>query len=417
MAMTHAPAPAGAGPPGQRGRAQRDPRPGAGPDRAGRRPGRSGPGVHCALVANGATAPSATLPAAAGGRLLSWPAGLVLVAVGEGEPGGVTGGGGPVRQRAGLLPGTVSLRRGRGRGRAAGAGRAGALPPRGRALFPAASSHPAAAGRLLAGVPGRPAAVHTPARSRTHAGPPRPGTAPPQRRSIPMVKQQRAQRTREALVESAAAVFDREGFSVASLTTISSRAGVSTGALHFHFASKAALADAVEDAAAGRLGAITRYGEDGAGDALQCLVDATHDLARGLSADVVLRAGFALGGDHVYAAKRDLRRLWRQWVEKTLQRAAGEGGLHETVTPQDAVITLVAATAGFEVLGAGDPAWLSYRTLTRFWQLLLPRLASASALGRLTAQGRGTGTGAGARAAHNAGNSATPGTKAAGAAR
>ena len=55
-----------------------------------------------------------------------------------------------------------------------------------------------------------------------------------------MVKQERALRTREALIESAAEVFDREGFSVASLTAISSRAGVSNGALHFHFASKAA---------------------------------------------------------------------------------------------------------------------------------------------------------------------------------
>ena len=51
------------------------------------------------------------------------------------------------------------------------------------------------------------------------------------------------------------------------------------------------------------------------------------------------------------------------------------------------MITVVAATMGFEVLGAQDPVWLSCRTLTRFWQLLLPRLASASALGRLTAEG------------------------------
>ena len=201
-----------------------------------------------------------------------------------------------------------------------------------------------------------------------------------------MVKQERALRTREALIKSAAVVFDRDGFSVASLTVISHQAGVSNGALHFHFATKAALAGAVEDAAAHRLGRITLREEE-TGSALQLLVDATHDLARGLHDDVVLRTGFELSGDHVYVAKRDLRHQWRQWVEETLRRADAEGALHETMTPEDAVITLVAATTGLEVLGAQDPVWLSCRTLTRFWQLLLPRLASASALGRLTAEG------------------------------
>lgn len=75
-----------------------------------------------------------------------------------------------------------------------------------------------------------------------------------------MVKQERAARTRETLIRSAAQIFDREGFSVASLTGISSLAGVSNGALHFHFASKAALADAVEAAALIRLLAVTDVG-------------------------------------------------------------------------------------------------------------------------------------------------------------
>ncbi|WP_159062215.1 TetR family transcriptional regulator, partial [Streptomyces caniscabiei] len=65
-----------------------------------------------------------------------------------------------------------------------------------------------------------------------------------------MAKQERAVRTRENLIRSAAEVFDREGYAVASITTISARAGVSNGALHFHFASKAALAEAVAEAAA-----------------------------------------------------------------------------------------------------------------------------------------------------------------------
>lgn len=202
-----------------------------------------------------------------------------------------------------------------------------------------------------------------------------------------MAKQERALRTREALINSAAAVFDREGYRTASLTAISGQAGVSNGALHFHFASKAALAEAVEEAAAHRLTRITVHGEQRPGQALQCLVDATHHLAGTLHDDAVLRAGFALGSEHLYTGERDLRRQWTQWVESTLKRADGEGELADTVVARDAVVAVVAATVGFEVLGAQDTEWLSYRTLTRFWRLLLPRLAAPAALGHLQAAG------------------------------
>ncbi|MEU7396585.1 TetR family transcriptional regulator [Streptomyces albogriseolus] len=186
-----------------------------------------------------------------------------------------------------------------------------------------------------------------------------------------MAKQERALRTREALIKSAATVFDRDGFSVASLSAISSLAGVSNGALHFHFASKAALADSVEDAAADRLHRLIGMREDGAGNALQLLVDTSHDLARRLADDVVLRAE------------------WHQWVAAILERAEREGVL-SAVSPEAAAASVVAATTGFEVLGTHDPRWLSNRTITRFWQLLLPRLAVASALGDIEAAGSRT---------------------------
>ncbi|MFJ5265825.1 ScbR family autoregulator-binding transcription factor [Streptomyces sp. NPDC088387] len=215
-----------------------------------------------------------------------------------------------------------------------------------------------------------------------------------------MARQQRALRTREALINSAAAVFDREGFSVASLHAISSLAGVSNGALHFHFANKAVLADAVQEAAAGRLAAIGALHEGRAGNALQLVVDASHELARALGADVVLRAGFELSRGQVpHGRPRDLHRQWYLWVEACLKRAEGEGVLNAAV-PRHAASSVVAATTGFEVLARRDPQWLSARTVTRFWQLLLPRLADPALLGTLTPAGTprpdaGPGNGAG----------------------
>ncbi|AVZ77951.1 hypothetical protein SLUN_38630 (plasmid) [Streptomyces lunaelactis] len=204
-----------------------------------------------------------------------------------------------------------------------------------------------------------------------------------------MAKQERAVRTRNALIESAAELFDRDGFELASLSTISARAGVSSGALHFHFSSKAALADAVGQEAAQRLDRITQQQADGA---LQMLIDATHALIRTLEDDVVLRAGFDLSDslEHV-RAEAGLRRTWQEWVEDVLVRADGEGSLARGPSVRDAATAVVAVTAGLESLGRQDARWLSHTPLTRFWRLLLPRLAESSSLDTLVASGTGAG--------------------------
>ncbi|GAA2796617.1 ScbR family autoregulator-binding transcription factor [Streptomyces showdoensis] len=201
-----------------------------------------------------------------------------------------------------------------------------------------------------------------------------------------MAKQERAIRTRNALIESAAALFDRDGFEVASLATISARAGVSSGALHFHFQSKAALADAVVGAAGERLVRITR---DREALPLQILIDASHELVQGLRADSVLRAGFDLSAnaERRPRAAQDLRRLWRDWVESTVARAEREGHLAPDVTARDVAAAVVAVAAGHEVLGHQDPCWLERAPLTRFWSFLLPRVVGAARVGLFVASG------------------------------
>jgi hypothetical protein len=74
-------------------------------------------------------------------------------------------------------------------------------------------------------------------------------------------------------------------------------------------------------------------------------------------------------------------------VEDTVVRAAREGLLSD-VAPRDLAATVVGATVGFAELGGHDVRWLSRITRTRFWALLLPRMASAPALRMVTASGR-----------------------------
>ncbi|MER5950754.1 helix-turn-helix domain-containing protein [Streptomyces sp. NPDC001904] len=220
-------------------------------------------------------------------------------------------------------------------------------------------------------------------------------------------------RTRTALLTSAAEGFAREGFHVASLTDISRRAGVSNGALHFHFANKAALAAAVEEEASLRLTLLTRghHGSDSRDDAdrgdedsgsrddaggggpdadgpvLQHLVDSTHALARALRGDGVLRGGFCLTLEPAYPSSRDLHAQWGAWVQDALERARRAGELADTVTPQDAGATVIAATIGTVVLGVQHPDWLSRQSVTRFWRLVLPRLARTGTAQRVRAEG------------------------------
>ncbi|CAL9646106.1 MULTISPECIES: ScbR family autoregulator-binding transcription factor [Streptomyces] len=197
-----------------------------------------------------------------------------------------------------------------------------------------------------------------------------------------MVKQERALRTRQALIRAGAELFAREGFVAASLSTISGEAGVSNGALHFHFESKRALARAVEDEALARLRLVIEESLGRDGRALPALVDATYGLVDRIAEDVVVRAGFELGDDPGRGESASLRREWQHWVEETVRRAERDGWLARGVSADDAATVVVAATVGFEVLGGEEAAWLSQERVAGLWKLLLPRLTERPTLVR-----------------------------------
>ncbi|WP_393072035.1 ScbR family autoregulator-binding transcription factor [Streptomyces sp. LN704] len=204
-----------------------------------------------------------------------------------------------------------------------------------------------------------------------------------------MVKQVRAARTRQALVRAAAEVFADDGYALASLPAISRRAGVSTGALHFHFPSKDLLAREVEaaatvslqrlaarrDAPPGRVPPVPA-GAGGAGAGLQLLVDVSRELVLGLSSDPVLRAGFGLGGDPSRKSGEGPGRWWSEWVHALLREAHGAGELAEGVSPEAAAVAVVAATLGLAGLASRHRFHLSPHLVEQFWALLLPGLAA-----------------------------------------
>ncbi|WP_394430829.1 TetR family transcriptional regulator [Streptomyces sp. SGAir0957] len=80
-----------------------------------------------------------------------------------------------------------------------------------------------------------------------------------------MARQERAEQTRRRLIEAAATEFAAHGYTGASLLGIATSAGVTMGALTFHFSSKSTLADAVQEAGAAATRAVLRDGAPGPG--------------------------------------------------------------------------------------------------------------------------------------------------------
>ncbi|MFD3660563.1 TetR family transcriptional regulator [Streptomyces sp. NPDC058659] len=211
-----------------------------------------------------------------------------------------------------------------------------------------------------------------------------------------MAMQQRAERTRQEILSAAALVFDGLGYERASLARIAGTARVTTGALVFHFATKADLAAAVR----GRAHAVTRTTVESAclstegvgGTAIDKLMLTTHALIRLFETDHAARAGERLARELDAADPCP----WRLEVARLARYAAAEQALRPGV---DA--TAVAALIGYVITGvelemrrspstaADDETWPPTGTgailgpaeerLCRIWELILPGLVHPAA--------------------------------------
>ncbi|WP_327358768.1 ScbR family autoregulator-binding transcription factor [Streptomyces sp. NBC_01304] len=197
--------------------------------------------------------------------------------------------------------------------------------------------------------------------------------------------QTRSEQTRRRLILAGAEMFDRHGYANATIGQIAGAAGMTKGALYFHFASKDGLADAVQQRGRELLGDfVQRQWEQGAAP-VQAVIDLTHWLAAKLRSDPLMRAGFRISKECT-GRKPPVVGFHQVWITEVLRllgqaRAAGELREH---TAQDGPETLLFATVcGIEVL-AGTPlpsAELSYR-IGALWEPLLSVLVPPHDLGR-----------------------------------
>lgn len=229
-----------------------------------------------------------------------------------------------------------------------------------------------------------------------------------------MIKQERAERTREAIIRAAAAVFERDGFTAAPLGEITRLATVTKGALYFHFASKRDLALAVVNEAADTVQWLLERARrrQAVELPLQTLIDLSHALVGRLAGDQVLRAGLRLGTDEdLHPDRVGLSLDWASVVDEVLRRPAAAdtgstspdpGALPAPRTASDSgpparpslgKDALACVLTGLELLFRRSPQLVEQETLTSVWRLLLPGLIDSGEADRYEPSGTGTGTG------------------------
>ena len=200
-----------------------------------------------------------------------------------------------------------------------------------------------------------------------------------------MSRAERAARTREAILDAAAEVFDRNGYPGAGLAEILETAGVTKGALYFHFASKEELARAVI-AEQFTIEPEPRD-DDATGGALQVLIDLTFTMARRLVDNVRVRAAIRLAIEHASFAVPlpDPYLEWIRVVRELLVQARENGELRPGADPATLAHLIVGAFTGVQLTSEV----LTGRTdlpqrLTDLWATILPALVTEERQAELT---------------------------------
>jgi len=204
-----------------------------------------------------------------------------------------------------------------------------------------------------------------------------------------MAKQERAIRTRRAIVEAAGEVFDEHGYTSTTIAMVLERSDVTKGALYFHFPSKEALAQAVLDEQV-PFGIVPSQACK-----LQEIVDMTFVVGQRLLTSSLLRGSIRLAVDQEAPNRIDHGGPFRQWserLEELLEQARERGELLPTVQPRDTADLLVGAFSGVQLMsralhGRED---LGHR-ISVLWAHLLPSIAVPGLLSGLDSRpDRGT---------------------------
>jgi len=204
-----------------------------------------------------------------------------------------------------------------------------------------------------------------------------------------MPQQERARITREKILLAAADVIRRVGFANATLGDITEAAGVTKGALYFHFVSKEDIAHAVIDAQH----RLCRESADAVlaqgGTPVELMMRLCMDLAVRLMHDPIVRAGTRLTADAstFETPLVDPYLYWMATFEALATEAVEAGEFTTAVSPAQFSRVLIPSFTGVQLVSDSftERADLPER-IHELWLVLLNAAASESHREALLAQ-------------------------------
>lgn len=192
-----------------------------------------------------------------------------------------------------------------------------------------------------------------------------------------MPTQERALATRAAVIHGAATVFNARGYANASLDLIADEAGVTRGAMYFHFHSKDEIANAVidEQHRVARVAAGKALAE--AESAVEGMLRMCASLAHQLTSETIVSAGIRLTTDGT-ASELSAENPYLEWIDsfETLVTLGQEqGDLFEHLDPRRVAEYIIPSYTGVQLVS--DTLRQRRDLLDRIrdmWELLFPAL-------------------------------------------
>ncbi|MGN8049220.1 ScbR family autoregulator-binding transcription factor [Curtobacterium sp. 22159] len=192
-------------------------------------------------------------------------------------------------------------------------------------------------------------------------------------------RQQRAVATRAAIIDAAAVEFDEHGYLGTSIDAVADRAGLTKGAVYFHFTSKADLAGAV---IARQHEVSRRYGDAATARGttpLEVLMWTSQGLASQMIHEVVVSAGIRLAIDTAASevARQDPYTDWMQAVAELVRQAVDAGEVDPRWDPALVARVVIPAYTGVQTVSdvLADRSDL-FERLRELWTVLLAAIVT-----------------------------------------
>lgn len=138
-----------------------------------------------------------------------------------------------------------------------------------------------------------------------------------------MQREEQRRRSRAAILEAAGSRFERYGFAATSLSDVAAELGMVRGTVHFHFATKDGLVDALSEHFDSVWDDLARDAMDNADTPLEGLIAFSHSLADALRSDARLRGALRVSRERTSAhGDADIVGRWIDLVSTTLPATA-----------------------------------------------------------------------------------------------